>query len=176
MPRWWRSHAQGPALSAGTCWRHPGMGALDGAWCPEPGVPPVRIARALASPSPACRELTRPSRDTSDQQSRGAGYRPGRAAPKLQAGADRLLSVLLEHVARSPARERPHQPARVDRKSDPAGAPGEWWWSGIHPVLSGREIASCPFPARSRPPTLRTPSSPTLPPARSAPRDRDLPR
>ena len=37
MPRWWRSHAQGPALSAGTCWRHPGMGALDGVWCPVSG-------------------------------------------------------------------------------------------------------------------------------------------
>ena len=54
---------------------------------------------------------------------------------------------------------------RVDRKSDPAGAPREWRGSGVHPGLSGREIASCPFPARSRPPMLRTPSCPTLPPA-----------
>ena len=88
----------------------------------------------------------------------------GRVAPQLPAGADRP-PVLLEHVARSPARERPRQPARVDRKSDPAGAPGEWRGSGVHTGLSGWEIASCPFPARSRPPTLRTPSSPTLPQA-----------
>ena len=81
----------------------------------------------------------RAGRAMTRRPSRDASHRPGCAAPELPAG--------------------------VERPSDPAGAPREWRRPGVHPGLSGREIASCPFPVRCRPPTFQTPSSPTLPPA-----------